>query len=235
MTRPEHRPFAGIEAVTFDVDDTLWDFQGVMREALSAVLEEMSRFQPEAAGKLSVDRMIAIRDETHERLWERVTDLNTIRAESIRQALIEAGAPDDQLGLHLTQVYFNHRNSAGMLFPDVRPALEQLSRSFRLGLLSNGNTSADALGIGDLISFAVFAEDHGGIEKPDKRLFDVAVEQARCPAGRIVHVGDSWENDVVGAANAGLQPVWLNRAGATAGDGIATVVRSIDELVGLLL
>ena len=61
MTRPEGRFLVGVEAITFDVDDTLWDFQWVMRGALSAVLEELSRFEPQAVGRLDVDRMIAIR------------------------------------------------------------------------------------------------------------------------------------------------------------------------------
>ena len=223
----------GIEAVTFDVDDTLWDFQGVMRSALMAVLEEMSRMHPEAAGKLSVDRMIAIRDETHERLWDGQTDLNTIREESIRQALKEAGVSNHELGSHLTKVYFDYRNSAGTLFPDVRPALELLARIFTLGLLSNGNTSAAALGLDDLVSFELFAEDHGGIEKPDRRLFDIAVGQAGYPARRIVHVGDSWENDVIGAANAGLRPVWLNRTGEPSRGCVAPAMRSLEELAAL--
>ena len=235
MTQPEGKPFFGIKAVTFDVDDTLWDFQGVMRGALCAVIKELSRFEPEAAGKLSIDRMIAIRDETHERLWNRLTDLNAIREESIRQALDEVGVPDDQLGSHLTQVYFDHRNSAGTLFPDARPALVRLVRYFRLGLLSNGNTSAAALGISDLITFEVYAEACGGIEKPDRRIFDIAVEQAGCPANRIVHVGDAWENDVMGAVNAGLQAVWLSRTGAPARDGATAVVKSMEELADLLL
>ena len=235
MIQPEGKLLVGIKAVTFDVDDTLWDFQGVMRGALCAVIKELSRFEPEAAGKLNVDRMIAIRDDTHERLWDRLTDLNAIREESIRQALNEVGVPDDELGSHLTQVYFDHRNSAAVLFHDARPALERLARSYRLGLLSNGNTSSAALGISDLITFEVYAEAYGGIEKPDRRIFDIAVEQAGCPANRIVHVGDAWENDVMGAVNAGLHAVWLSRTGAPSRDGVTAVVKSMEEFADLLL
>ena len=234
MTRPEGRFLVGVEAITFDVDDTLWDFQWVMRGALSAVLEELSRFEPQAVGRLDVDRMIAIRDETHIRLWARVPDLNAIREESIKQALQEAGIPNDELGSHLAHVYFSHRNSSGTLFPDVPLTLEHLALRYRLGLLSNGNTGAVALGISHLISFEVFAEGHGGIEKPDRRLFDIAVENAGYPPQSIVHVGDSWENDVIGAANAGLRPVWLNRTGAPARDGDVLVVQSLEELAALL-
>lgn len=234
MTRPVCPLLSNITSITFDVDDTLWDFHGVMRGALSAVLDELSQFDPEAEGRLDVDKMISIRDDTHDRLRNRVTDLNAIREESIKQALREADAPNDELGSYLTHIYFRHRNSTFALFPDVRPALEQLAQKYRLGLLSNGNTDAASMGISDLISFEVFSQDHRGIEKPDRRIFDIAMEQAGCPAHRIVHVGDSLENDVIGASNAGLQPVWLNRTGASARDGVAVELKSLEQLAALL-
>ena len=144
---------SGVTAISFDVDNTLWDFDEVMRGALGAVLEKLSQIDPEAARSLDIDRMVAIRNETQDRLRGRVNDLNAVREESMKQTLREAGRPDDELGSHLTQVYFHRRDAARALFPDVRPALERLAPSYRLGLLSNGNTGADALGIGGMVSF----------------------------------------------------------------------------------
>ncbi len=225
---------SGVTAVSFDVDDTLWDFDGMARGALRAVLEELSRLDPEAARALDVDRMVAIRNETHDRLRGRVDDLNAVREESMKQALREAGRPDDDLGSRLAQVYFRHRDAARRPFPDVRPALERMAPRYRLGLLSNGNTGADALGIGGLVSFEVFSQDHGGMEKPDPRIFEIAAERAGCPARQIAHVGDSLANDVAGAANAGFRPVWLNRNG-TPNDARAELeIASLEELAPLL-
>ena len=226
---------SGVTAISFDVDNTLWDFDGVTRGALRKVLDELSLLEPEAARSLDVDRMIAIRNETQDRLRGKVNDLNAVREESMKQALREAGRPDDELGFHLTQVYFRQRDAARAPFPDVRPALERLASSYRLGLLSNGNTGSAALGIGDLVSFEVFPQDHGGVEKPDPRIFEIAVEQAGCPAREIAHVGDSLESDVAGAANAGFRPVWLNRTGATSDARAEVEIRSLEELVALLM
>ena len=226
---------SGVTAISFDVDNTLWDFDEVMRGALRAVLEKLSQIDPEAARSLDIDRMVAIRNETQDRLRGRVSDLNAVREESMKQTLREAGRPDDELGSHLTQAYFRHRDASRALFPDVRPALERLAPSYLLGLLSNGNTGADALGIGGMVSFEVFSQDHGGIEKPDPRIFEIAVEQAGCPAGEIAHVGDSLENDVVGASNAGFRPVWLNRTGASSDTSAEIEITSLGELVALLV
>ena len=224
---------SGIRAITFDVDGTLQDFDGMMRHALGEVLKELARLDAEAAQALDVERMIAIRDEVHERLRGRVTDLNAVREESIKEAIREAGRPDEELGSHLAQVYFRSRDGARALFPDVRPALELLGKSYRLGLLSNGNSYAGDLGIGDLISFEVFSQDNLGIEKPDPRIFDIAVDASGFEPHQLLHVGDSIENDVAGASNAGVAAVWLNRSGSVHRSDI-TVISTLSSLPILL-
>ena len=53
-----------------------------------------------------------------------------------------------------------------------------------------------------------------GAEKPDRRVFEQALRRAGCEPADVVHVGDSWEADYVGAKKAGLRGIWLNRDGA---------------------
>ena len=225
---------SGITTISFDVDGTLWDFEGLSRRALQEALRELAKIDPEAAGRLDVDRLVALRNEVHDRHLGRVTDLDAVREESMREALREAGRPDDELGSYLAQVYFQRRDEIRALFPDVRPALESLAPDYKLGLLSNGNSRAEALGIGDLMSFEVFSQDHGGIEKPDPRLFDIALRQAGCEAHELLHVGDSPESDVAGALNAGATPVLLDRNGTRLRGPSVPRIRSLAELPSLL-
>ena len=225
---------SGITTISFDVDGTLWDFEGLSRRALLEALRELAKIDPEAAGRLDVDRLVALRNETHDRLRGKVTDLEAVREVSMREALRESGRPDDALGSHVAQVYFRHRDEVRALFPDVRPALESLAPDYKLGLLSNGNSRAEALGIGDLMSFEVFSQDHGGIEKPDPRLFDIALRQAGCEAHELLHVADSPESDVAGALNAGAKPVLLNRSGTRLEPTSIPEIRSLAELPSLL-
>ena len=225
---------SGITAISFDVDGTLWDFQGLSRRALQGALQELAKVDPEAAGRLDVERLVALRNQVHDRLRGRVTDLDAVREESMREALRMAGRPDDELGSHLAKVYFQHRDKLRTLFPDVRPALESLAPDYRLGLLSNGNSRAAALGIGDLVSLEVFSQDHGGVEKPDPGLFEIALREAGCEPHELLHVGDSPESDVAGALNADVEPVLLDRDGMREGDGATLRIRSLAELPSLL-
>ena len=227
-------PLSDITTISFDVDGTLWDFEGSTRRALQKVLDELAQVDPEAARRLDVERMVSLRNEVHDRLLGSVTDLDAVREESMREALREVGRPDDALGSYLAQVYFQRRDEVRALFPDVRPALDSLAPDYRLGLLSNGNSSAKALGIGDLVSFEVFAQDYGGIEKPDPRLFMIALREAGCEPHELLHVGDSPESDVAGALNAGVKPVLLNRNGARLESPAVPETRSLAELPALL-
>ena len=79
-----------------------------------------------------------------------------------------------------------------------------------MGLLSNGNTYPERCGLGGYFQFVVFAQEHG-IQKPDPRLFEIAIERARCAKHQLLHVGDSFQNDIIGAKQAGIKSVWLNR------------------------
>ena len=230
------RRLRGVKAVSFDVDGTLWDFDKVMRNALRQTLLELARHCAEAAALLSVKKMIDIRDRVHERLRGRVSDLVEIRNESFKQALIDVRFPNDALATHLSDVYFEHRWAGTELFGDVRPALEALARKYRLGILSNGNSYAEKIGLGDLVSFGVYAQDRGGIEKPDPRIFRMAAEAAGCLTHELVHVGDSLRDDIAGAKSAGVTNVWVNRNGAETDPGITPdfEVSNLRELVELL-
>ena len=226
----------GIKAVSFDVDGTLWDFETVMRNALREALRELARHDAPAAAMLDVEKMIAIRDRVHEELRGKTSDLVEIRKESFKQMLRDVGRPNDALGLHLGELYLKHRWANAERFEDVRPTMEALAPKYVLGMLSNGNSYPDQIGLGDLVSFAVYAQDHGGIEKPDTRLFEVALERAGCSAEELLHVGGSLETDVMGATRAGVKSVWLNRNGHGACPDIAAVaeIASLRELLEIL-
>ena len=224
-----------IKAITFDVDGTLWDFESVMRSSLGQALLELERLDAGGAAMLDVDRMIEIRDRVHDELRDRVTDLATIRRESFRRILRDLGKPDDALASHLGDVYFNHRYGSLAPFDDVVPTLEALGQRYVVGVISNGGISLGELGLEGVVKFAVLAQDCG-VEKPDPRIFQIALEKARCSPHELVHVGDSLESDVAGATNAGIGSVWLNRNGQPRDPGIKPdyEISTLRQLVGIL-
>jgi len=202
---------AGIKAISFDADGTLWDFEGVMRQSLGYALRELEKSDHEAARSLDVDRMIEIRDRVAERLKGKVSNLELVRLEAFKQTLREVGRIDDGLAARLTAVYLKHRFEDIKPFSDVLPTLSILKDGYRLGVVSNGNSHPERCGLKGVFGFVVLSQDHG-VEKPDPRIFEIALEEAGCSRGELLHVGDSLENDVRGAIDSGIGCAWLNRA-----------------------
>jgi len=200
----------GIKAISFDADGTLWDFEKVMRHSLHHVLRELEKLDSDTADMLDVEKMIEIRNRVADKMKGKVTNLEDIRLEAFRQTLRDIGRPNDALASHLNQVYLKHRFEDIKLFNDVLPALRALRGKYTLGILSNGNSYPERCGLEGMFRFVVFSQDYG-VEKPNPRLFQIAVEKAGCAKQQFLHVGDSLQDDVMGAINVGIKRVWLNR------------------------
>ncbi|MEW6685517.1 MAG: HAD family hydrolase [Candidatus Edwardsbacteria bacterium] len=200
----------GIKAISFDGDGTLWDFEKVMRHSFYHVLKELKQIDPHAATMLDIKRMIQIRNRVANELRGRVTNLERIRLEAFRQTLKDIGRPNDALASHLNQIYLKHRFEDIELFDDVLPTLKALRIKYILGLLSNGNSYPERCGLESMFQFVVLSQDYG-VEKPNPMLFQIGVEKARCSKQELLHIGDSLHDDIMGANNAGIKCIWLNR------------------------
>jgi len=200
-----------ITTISFDADGTLWNFKQAMRRALTSTLNELGRIMPERARSLSVEKMIAIRNQTAQELKGAAHE--QIRLAAFQRTLQSIEAADEALAERLCRMYLERRFNDIELYDDAIPTLDALRGEYTLGLLSNGNTYPDRCGLEGLFQFVVFAQDHDGIEKPDPRLFEIAIAQAGCAKRECLHVGDSLESDVAGATGAGIKAAWLNRDG----------------------
>lgn len=224
-----------IKAISFDGDGTLWDFEKVMRHSLHHVLLELEQLDPQASVLLNVDKMIQIRDQVASELKGIITNLESIRLEAFRRTLMDIGKPNDKLAEHLNEVYLKHRFEDIELFDDVLPVLKTLQPRYALGLLSNGNSYPERTGLPEIFRFVVFSQDFG-IEKPDPRIFRIAMEKAGCTNDQLLHVGDSLTSDIKGAQGVGVKSVWLNRTGMARQSGIEPdfEIKSLLELMNIV-
>ena len=202
-----------ISTISFDGDMTLWDFRKVMRHSLKQTLMELQRQIPTPRVlKLTVDEMIAIRDQLAEEVKGEIWRLEEIRLRAFERTLEHVGHPNKDLAAHLDAIYRKHRFEDMELYPDVIPTFDALAPHFKLGLLSNGNTYPENCGLDGRFAFVVFSQDVQ-VEKPDPRIFEITAEKAGCELAYLLHVGDSLETDIAGARNADVPSVWLNRDG----------------------
>jgi HAD superfamily hydrolase (TIGR01509 family) len=101
--------------------------------------------------------------------------------------------------------------------PGAADGLAALRRAgFVVGCVSNADGTVDRLLAGaGLAQHLAFIVDSGvvGVEKPDPRIFAMALATAAVPPDEALYVGDLYPVDVVGARRAGLEPVLLDPLG----------------------
>jgi putative hydrolase of the HAD superfamily len=121
-------------------------------------------------------------------------------------------------------------------YPDVLPALEELrGRGLTLVVASNWDCSlADWLGPAGILELVdgVVTSAEVGAAKPSPRVFERALAVAGAGAGEALHAGDRLDNDVEGAAAAGVRGVLVQREGEPP-SGVEAI-RSLSELAALL-
>ena len=123
------------------------------------------------------------------------------------------------------------------LYPEVDEVLGTLKeRGYPLGIVSNWDSRlipiCERLGIANKMDF-ILASAATGMEKPDPRIFTIALERAGVERGRALHVGDDYEADFLGATGAGVDAVLVRRDGDSPVD--APSIPSLLELLEILL
>ncbi len=123
-------------------------------------------------------------------------------------------------------------------FCDVKPALAALSH-VQTGVISNadhGHLTA-ALRANDLRFKVVVSSESARCYKPDPDIFSTAFKACAANPAQTLYVGDSQEDDILGAKRAGISIAWLNRAGTARRDDIPKPdyeIDSLSELPGLV-
>lgn len=187
-------------------------------------------------------------------LWESVTeahvamvvagniDYPNMHRERTKAFLAELGADlGDQ-----DAARFERRRAAVMhegfrVFDDVLPCLDWLrAAGIRIAAVTNASgahqrTKLARLGLSRFIDHIAIAGEVGAA-KPDPLIFHSACAALDCDPGQALHVGDRLRTDAVGARDAGLSGVWLDRVGVP--QDIPTgvdVISGLGELSELLV
>ena len=228
-----------IDAISFDLDDTLWPFASAQARAEAALHAWLLARVPSTAalltdaGALARYRQMAAAAHPG---WSTRADL--VRRESIR-VILDAAGGDPLLAGAGYEVFWAARQCVE-LYEDVLPSLRCLSSYYPLYAVTNGNSDLAATGVGEFFRGAVSAYCIGAA-KPEARIFHAAAEALGVAPHRMLHVGDDFRLDVIGAKAAGLQAAWLVRtAGPTAAPQASAgvqpdlVVRRLHELCARL-
>jgi putative hydrolase of the HAD superfamily len=230
-------------AVVFDMGYTLVYFDPpqeiIVQEALRAVGAGRSVDEIEAAvgvvwGAYYQDASTATFPATEE--YDRETQSNLGTA-LLAQLGLENGKDNVQAYLDSLETWFS-RPDVMRPYPEVEAVLDALkAQGFRLGIVSNWSWNlrdrVAQVGLDGYFEIA-WASAYAGCNKPHPGIFHQALAQMKIPPEHALYVGDSYRHDVVGARNAGLDVVLVDRDGTAEARDCPVIgdLRGVLELVG---
>lgn len=201
-----------IKLITFDLDDTLWHATPAIERAIQLWFEFLTQQFPRFGDHFDQPAVQQLRRQLaeHDDYRHRVSALRIALANT---ALLQSGYSHAEAELGAQQAFeiFHEARHQVTLFDNVETTLAALAQHYRLGVITNGNAQISRLGLEHHFAFAVSAESVN-ISKPDRRVFEHALQVGKASAAETVHIGDQPVDDVEGAQQAGIRTIWINRA-----------------------
>ena len=219
-----------VTAVLFDLDDTLFDHAHCARTALGAI--RASHASLSAIDPLQLEQTHShILEELHGDVAVGRLSLDVARTERFRRLFRSAGfEPDDALSAATAAAYRQSYITSRRAVEGAAALLEGVRVHARVGIVTNNLVAEQReklrdCGLDRHIDVLIASEE-AGVSKPDAAIFALALERLGCAAHEAVMVGDSWENDIVGAQSAGIRAVWFNPHGEQPPDAGVAVLRA---------
>lgn len=206
-----------INAIVFDVDDTIYDQQAPFRRAIEQVFPN---FKQEDLHKAYI-RYRHYSDIGFPRVMAGEWTIEYFRYARTNDTLKDLGYDEinEKLGNHFQAVYENELGNITML-DEMRMTLEFLKeQNIPVGVITNGPTEHQLKKIKKLELYDymtpnyVIVSQATGFQKPEKEIFNLAAKQFGMNPETTLYVGDNYDNDVMGAHNAGWKSMWFNHRG----------------------
>lgn len=206
-----------IDAMTFDLDDTLYNNDPIIRRAEQALQAHIAQYHPEAAELTSQD-WLQLKRAAIAKDRRLASDMGQLRRVVLTAAL--SGTSADKLDVEVNnrgelseavEACFNCFYDARSNFDladDVHHVLKALSKKRPLIGITNGNVNAQKIGIEGYFETILHASTTRPM-KPAREMFDEAADHLGIAPKHILHVGDNLIKDVKGAINAGYQAAWF--------------------------
>lgn len=100
------------------------------------------------------------------------------------------------------------------LYPNTLKTLEVLSEKYSIGVIANQPEGTERrlkkYGLAPYIKLIVASFDEG-VDKPDEKIFQIALQRAGCSADRAVMIGDRVDNDILPAKSVGMRTIWIKQ------------------------
>lgn len=101
-----------------------------------------------------------------------------------------------------------------ILYNDVPQCLEILRKQYRIGVIANQSLGTknrlEKWGILKYIDLVISSAEEG-VSKPNPKIFELALQRAKCNPCEAVMVGDRIDNDIIPAKKIGMHTIWVKQ------------------------
>ncbi len=203
-----YRPVQPVKAMTFDLDDTLYDNGPVIASAMASLNNNIARQYP-ATADLPPAQWTSIKTALVRANPDLAFDMGRLRFESLYEALAVEKLSSEQRKVAAQSLFDAFYNARSDFSVDnkVKQVLKALAEKIPLIAITNGNVDTVKTGLSDYFTTTLHASINRP-SKPHRHMFDEAVNSLRLEPQEVLHVGDNLEKDVLGAHRAGLQSAW---------------------------
>ncbi|MBW4888594.1 YjjG family noncanonical pyrimidine nucleotidase [Mucilaginibacter sp. HMF5004] len=225
--------------IFFDLDHTIWDFDKNAEETLQ---ELFVTYKLAALGLNSADAFIETYTRNNHQLWADYhvgkISKETLRETRFKKTFLDMGLSPELIPLQFEDDYVTLCPTKNNLFPDAHATLEYLYNKYPLHLISNGFLESTEMKIGktDLGKYFqnVIISEVVGVNKPDKAIFEHALNLAGAVKEESIMIGDSIEADIRGALNFGMDAIYFNPAGLPKPGDVPLQITHLNELTLIL-
>ena len=200
----------------FDLDHTLWDFEANAKETL---YELHGLYALQEKGVDDFDLFFNRYSFHNERLWDRYTK-GFIKQEELRWkrvwlTLLDFKIADESLAKKMSVQFLEQLPNRRNLFPYTTEILDYLTKkNYVLHLITNGfdNIQHSKLKYSNLTGYfnEVITSEKAGSLKPNKEIFEFALQATGADVTNSIMIGDNIEADIKGAMSAGLDTIFVN-------------------------
>ena len=204
--------------IFIDLDDTIWDFTANSHVALEVMYHDLDIGRIYPNYELFAQRYYAKNSELWALYHHGKIDKDFLVVERYAHLLrsIDYPDPDNTLAARMNKYYLDILAEQTQLVPHAVDLLQYLKqRGYNLYIISNGfievqQRKLQSAGIAQYFSRIVLS-DEIGINKPDRRLFDYALQVTNSNANETLLIGDNYDADILGAINAGWGQIYFDR------------------------
>ena len=208
-------PVKTYQHLFFDLDHTLWDFEKNAADTLHALY---STFGLHQFGKFSSTDFYKKYSYINQRMWRKYHEgkitQQELREQRFVTTLTKLGLTPEQVPAGLHEAFTSICPTKTAVFPFTYEVLSYLKQKYTLHIITNGFKEVQAIKMNASNLLPYFSEvvtsECVGCIKPDKKIFEHAMQRAGVTAKESLMIGDSLEADMLGAQNAGIDQVFFN-------------------------